>query len=82
MYSSNPEDAQVVGAAGQHPLHRGRLVPGQFLEDRVVHLPGGLQVRRVALDDLPQDLDRQHRLGPFRRTVRRVGLKCPDEPPT
>jgi hypothetical protein len=44
---------------------RGTVLRG-FPEDRVVHLPGGLQVRRVALDCLPQDLDRQHWLDSYR----------------
>ena len=49
---------------------RGTVLRG-FSEDRIVHLPGGVQVRRVALDDLPQDLDRQHWLDPY-RTLRRI----------
>ena len=60
---------------GVSPSEHGvakRVIRGTVLCGfRVVHLPGGMQVRCVALDGLPQDLDRQHRLDPF-RTVRRV----------
>jgi len=50
-------------------LWRPRRHQGRHLEP--TPLPGGLRVRRVALDGLPQDLDRQHRLDPF-SIVRRI----------
>src|SRR5215204_3846008 len=71
------------GAVCVRRLLPAGIVPGEHgVAERVIRgtvlrgLPGGLQVRRVALDGLPQDLDRQHRLDPFRTVWRASRPMC------